>query len=222
MSAFGDLLKTALDQAGMSQMDLARALTTSSSVISQTCSGQRLPPLDRIAVWADALRLSASRREDFIAAAHLAHAPERVQQQVGRLQETVDAAGEASPAALRLGESAVDEVAIAHQVAAAIADCYAQFDPDRHAGIPPVDLAWIGRNVLDELLQRLEREWIRLSATRPMLAVQTMLMAATVEFHRTLRPSDPATVEPALRRLGAALEQARLQLVSGKRPRHRR
>ena len=222
MSEFGDLLKTILDQSGMSQMDLARALKTSSSVISQTCSGQRLPPLERIGVWAEALGLNTARKESFIIAAHLAHAPERVRQQVGRLQETADGLSGSSSAVRRVRESASDDEAVANEVAIAIADCHAQCDPAQHVGIPPLDLAWVSRGVVDGLLHRLEREWIPSSAVQPLRVVQAALKEAAADFSRTLRPSDPATVGPALRRLGAALHHARSLLVPGVRPRRRR
>lgn len=210
MTAFGDLLRTRLSEAGMSQMDLARQLDTSSSVISQTCSGVRLPPLARISAWARALGLSGARAEEFIAAAQLAHAPPQVREQFERLRGT---AGDpaAPPAARRVREG--DEEEAVQAAAAAFADCADQLDPARHPVIPPLDLAWVGRGVLDGLLQRLDRDWLPASSAAPLREARVRLVEAIAEFQATLRPSAPATVAPALRRLGQALAKARALLA---------
>ena len=87
--SFGDLLRKLLTRKGMSQMDLARDLGTTSSVISQTTTGSRLPPLDRIDLWADAMRLTEDEREEFALSAALAHCPEPIQREMARLQATI-------------------------------------------------------------------------------------------------------------------------------------
>lgn len=222
MTAFGDLLRTRLSDAGMSQMDLARQLDTSSSVISQTCSGLRLPPLARIETWARALGLSGARAEEFIAAAQLAHAPPQVREQFARLRGAAADPDQPPQADRRVHEGAGDVEGAVQEAAAAFAECADQLDPARHPAIPPLDLAWVGRGVLDGLLQRLDHDWLPAFPGAPLREARAKLVEAMAEFQATLRPSAPATVAPALRRLGAALAQARGLLTPGKGARRQR
>ncbi|TVR11102.1 MAG: hypothetical protein EA401_11745 [Planctomycetota bacterium] len=46
--------------------------------VSQILREQRRPPLHRMEQWADVLRIYGQAREDFLNAAALAHAPQRV------------------------------------------------------------------------------------------------------------------------------------------------
>ena len=89
-SDFPAMLRAALAKAGMSQMDLARALGTVSSVVSHTCKGEKLPPLERITHWAKALNLRDEACADFIRQAHLAHCPEVIRDDYLRLRARVD------------------------------------------------------------------------------------------------------------------------------------
>jgi transcriptional regulator with XRE-family HTH domain len=86
---FGTLLKRYLDREGMSQMDLARSVNTSSSVVSEVQHDKRPPPLPRIDAWADALGLVGQERLGFLREALLAHCPEPIRDEMRTLRATV-------------------------------------------------------------------------------------------------------------------------------------
>jgi transcriptional regulator with XRE-family HTH domain len=89
--SFGDLLRAALAERGLSTRTAQPLLQLSYPMISQVCTGRRLPPLDRIEAWADALKITGDDRSDFLRAAYLAHAPEQVRHLVADLETRIAA-----------------------------------------------------------------------------------------------------------------------------------
>lgn len=65
--AFGVLLKVYIDEAGYSSANaFAKAVESAQSLIVRCIHGKAGPPLERLQVWADALKLKGDRRADFV------------------------------------------------------------------------------------------------------------------------------------------------------------
>lgn len=221
MRPFPELLRSCLAQAGMSQMDLARAVGTSSSVVSQACLGQRPPPLERMDAWADALGLDDQARAVFVATAQLAHAPEAVRQRVAWLEQCVaDQAGEGDerevPVANRVREPSADErsLALIAAVAAAIDACRRPLETTSGVELL-IDRAWEAQGLLQVLLMRLTGTWLPQTGHPSTAALlrnaQTHLLRAAAAF-RAARPSQQVVLEASLRKADAALLRARKAL----------
>jgi transcriptional regulator with XRE-family HTH domain len=230
MVLFGDLLRSCLSEAGMSQMDLARAVGTSSSVVSQTCTGRRPPPLDRIAAWAEALKLAGGPRDDFISAAYLAHAPGEVQERLRRLEEAMggdkpgsDDHGSWSGGrsrAPRLGTEDGDHQATVRAALAAIADHQRHGDPALRGTHPLIEVVWEARGMLHDLRARFTDHWLPLTAgsavAARMAAAHAQLVIAESAY-RAARPSSQASLLSALRKAGTAMDRARRALEAAPR-----
>lgn len=81
-TSFGSLLRSLRRRLGMSLETFARLVGRSHTDISRIESGQRKPPAALMAAWADALRLTGSQRDDFLAMAGLMHVPEELREVV--------------------------------------------------------------------------------------------------------------------------------------------
>lgn len=219
MSAFPDLLRSCLATAGMSQMDLARAVGTSSSVVSQTCLGQRPPPLERMDAWADALGLQAGPREVFLATAQLAHAPEGVRERVAKLEQRlglheIEAEGwDGRAATARVRETGAADEGSLPLAARAIDECRALLE-DSSSVVPLIDRAWEAHGVLLSLLSR-AGTWpasgARGAGAVRLRASHAHLLRAAAAF-RAVRPSQPAQLAAAMRKASSALLRARAAL----------
>ena len=88
---FFELLDKLLADRQLQKNVFAQRVGTSPSVVTDTCKRRRLPPLDRIDIWADALDLADSARADFIHAAYLAHSPPAVVALVTELRAAIHA-----------------------------------------------------------------------------------------------------------------------------------
>ncbi|MBA3700560.1 MAG: helix-turn-helix transcriptional regulator [Planctomycetes bacterium] len=212
----------------MSQMDLARAVGTSSSVVSQACLGQRPPPLERMDAWADALGLDDRARAVFVATAQLAHAPEAVRQRVAwleqRLANQVCGGDEREVRVVtRVGEPSSDDepLPLLAAVGAAIDACRRPLETASGAE-SLIDRAWEAQGLLQVLLTRLSETWLPQATHRPTAALlrtaRTHLLRAAAAF-RTARPSQQAVLESSLRKVDAALSQARTSLEPAPPPR---
>lgn len=230
MRSFPDLLRNCLAHAGMSQMDLARAVGTSSSVVSQACLGQRPPPLERMDAWADALGLDDRARAVFIATAQLAHAPEAVRQRVASLEQRLThQVGEGDEREVgvvtRVREPSSDDalLTVLAAVGAAIDACRRPLETVTGTE-PLIDRAWEAQGLLQVLLTRLTGTWLPQATHRPTAALlrtaQTHLLRAAAAF-RTARPSQQAVLEASLRKVDAALLQARRSLDPTSPRRHK-
>lgn len=216
MSAFSVLLRRCLAESGMTQMDLARAVSTSSSVVSQACTGQRPPPLLRMEAWAQALRLTAAKREAFLTAAQLAHAPEPVQRRVDRLERR-----------LREGDGpgwdvhdprSGDAAALVRALRVDLAACRARAEgPITDAEL--ADAAWEVHGMLAAVLLQLEDGWF---LEEKVAHTVYRHLARAVAACRAARLTRPATVRTALRRIPAELAKVARALDAGApRPRPR-
>ena len=220
MRSFPDLLRSSLAHAGMSQMDLARAVGTSSSVVSQACLGQRPPPLQRMEAWADALGLDERARAVFIATAQLAHAPEAVRQRVASLEQRLanqvcEGDEREVRVTTRVGELSDDQpLPLLAAVRAAIDACRRPLETANVAE-PLIDRAWEAQGLLQVLLTRLSETWLPQATQGPtaalLRAARTHLLRAAAAF-RTARPSQPTGLEASLRKVDAALVDARAAL----------
>jgi hypothetical protein len=95
-TAFSILVKTRLAERGWSMREFAAKLDPGRPVgslvgyVSKILSDKVGPPLERLDDWADHLQLSGAERQRFIEAAHLAHAPQRIQELVVELRGEID------------------------------------------------------------------------------------------------------------------------------------
>ncbi len=90
MSCFGDYLRKLFDEREWSYRDAEVKLGVSDSFLSNVCNGKKLPKLDRLDDWADAMGLSGDDRAEFKRQAHLAHSPDEVQTLVASLDKKLD------------------------------------------------------------------------------------------------------------------------------------
>jgi transcriptional regulator with XRE-family HTH domain len=215
MSAFAALLRRSLAAAGMSQMDLARAVGTSSSVVSQACTGRRPPPLGRVEAWAEALRLTPAERTAFLAAAQLAHAPEPVRRRIEHLEQHLPHEESGwngrRPPVPRVAEGQLDLAALRDQLDACRQRAAATIGDD---GLP--DAAWEIQTTLAALLVRLADA--RLDAAE---GVRTRLERA-VAACGAARPTRLASLRAALRRVARELARASDLLAALAAPPHGR
>ncbi len=72
---FGSLLTALIAEKTEGKSAFARACGSTAGFINNVCRDRRLPPLDRIDSWADALKLTGPEREQFLIEANLAHCP---------------------------------------------------------------------------------------------------------------------------------------------------
>ena len=86
---FPECFLAALEFRRIQQKQFAFSVSATPAHINMIAKGSRLPPLDRIEAWADALNLNGSERQEFIEAAWLAHCPAEAQAMVQRLRERV-------------------------------------------------------------------------------------------------------------------------------------
>ena len=80
MTAFGRLLRSALENRGWTQRGAAGHLGVSHGFLNLLMSGKRTPPIDQVDAWASALRLAGEQRRRFSDLAALAHLPEAVRE----------------------------------------------------------------------------------------------------------------------------------------------
>lgn len=188
-------------------MDLARAVGTSSSVVSQTCTGQRPPPLARIDVWAQVLQLTPAASAAFLAAAELAHAPETVRRRVERLEQRLQEAdgtgwdGFGPETAARKDDASKDGI---RALLPALTECHARA---RMPSADPalVDTAWEVHGLVEVLLLRLVGDAsLRSEAARK---IRRHLERAAMAC-RDARPTRPASLRAALRQVSRELAQA--------------
>ena len=90
MSAFAAWLQQRLKDQGESISGFARKVGTAHSFISHVMRDERRPPLDQLEKWADALEIPEQGRPEFRELAHLAHAPDMVQDLVTSLRRKVE------------------------------------------------------------------------------------------------------------------------------------
>lgn len=78
--AFGEMLKTAIEAAGLSVREWAetRAATTNGQVFN-IIAGRRTPPIDQVQKWGDLLGFTGERADRFYELACIAHLPDQVQ-----------------------------------------------------------------------------------------------------------------------------------------------
>ena len=89
VSAFGDLLRVAIERRFDSQKAFAEAVKINAASVSFYVGGTRPPPMDAdLERWADVLELAGEDRHRFIDEAHLARADEHVQRLVQKLRAT--------------------------------------------------------------------------------------------------------------------------------------
>jgi hypothetical protein len=86
---FGRLLTALIAEKTEGKSAFARACGSTAGFINNVCRDRRLPPLDSIESWADALSLTGEPRRLFLQAAFLAHAPSQVRDLVRDLQRQV-------------------------------------------------------------------------------------------------------------------------------------
>jgi transcriptional regulator with XRE-family HTH domain len=78
-TAFGKCLMDAILRNGISQRSFAERVGAVGPHVSQIVNGLRTPPLDRVAVWADALGITGQERQRFLDLAAIAHLPAEAQ-----------------------------------------------------------------------------------------------------------------------------------------------
>jgi hypothetical protein len=86
MPGFGELLRGHLSRLGLSTRAFGAQVQSAHSFIFHIMDGDRLPPLDRIEGWADALLLKGGERAEFIREAMLAHCPAAIREEFARMQ----------------------------------------------------------------------------------------------------------------------------------------
>ena len=74
----------------MTWLELGERLGRSSGFMSKVAHGTKLPAVDHIETWADALRLTGEVRDDFIRSAHLAHATTWLNDHLEHVEEKFD------------------------------------------------------------------------------------------------------------------------------------
>lgn len=89
MNTFSEYLIECLRQRGWSRTDFAHALKTTQSVVSRYTTGVRPPPMDRLDLWIELLRLGPDDAETFRRLALQAHAPDKVMAQIKELEATI-------------------------------------------------------------------------------------------------------------------------------------
>lgn len=83
---FSGFLRQLLIRSGISQAALGRLCEVKGPHINMICQRKATPPLDKLEVMADALKLTGAERATFIQLGYLAHAPVEVQRLVKDLE----------------------------------------------------------------------------------------------------------------------------------------
>jgi transcriptional regulator with XRE-family HTH domain len=81
-ATFGDLLASLVRRQGLTMADFARKVKVSASTLSRIRTGTRQPNAKQLARWADALRLDAEHRRQFIDLALLAQTPAEIRERL--------------------------------------------------------------------------------------------------------------------------------------------
>ncbi len=81
-ASFGDLLASLVRRQGLTMADFARKVKLSASTLSRIRTGTRQPNARQLARWADALRLDAEHRRQFIDLALLAQTPPEIRERL--------------------------------------------------------------------------------------------------------------------------------------------
>ena len=81
-ATFGDLLASLVRRQGVTMADFARKVKVSASTLSRIRTGARQPNARQLARWADALRLDAELRRQFIDLALLAQTPPEIRERL--------------------------------------------------------------------------------------------------------------------------------------------
>lgn len=87
---FGTHLAERLAALSLSQNKFGQSVGHSSGFINMVISGERTPPLDKVAMWAEVLKITGKDREEFTRHAYLAHCPDEIRDDYFRLRARVD------------------------------------------------------------------------------------------------------------------------------------
>lgn len=86
-----EFLDQYMEEEGITDIELATRLGyTSNSPVSMVRRNERNIPEEKIAIWADALRLQGAKRNEFIELAHLELAPSWLRAQYHRLKTKIE------------------------------------------------------------------------------------------------------------------------------------
>jgi hypothetical protein len=129
-------------------VDYCKILGKSEAFISNVKAGRKKPPLKSVEKWADALKLSGEKRDEFLTAARLANSPPEIERDYLIMQEALAGIGRqstlsaAEPAADYTPEPAEDEdVAQARRQIAILRDATVRHRPatrgTAHQARPP-------------------------------------------------------------------------------------
>jgi transcriptional regulator with XRE-family HTH domain len=89
MDRFPQMLRAAIERAGMSLREFDRRVSTGNSYILGVVTGNSPVPMDKVDHWADELGIQGEAREEFKLAAALEHTPEAVRKELLRLRAVV-------------------------------------------------------------------------------------------------------------------------------------
>ena len=91
MVPFGEILRQSLADRALSVRAYAARVERSHAFVSRVLAGLRLPPLDEVQRWLDAVELTVVERERLWLTAHLAHCPVWIVSHLEQLQDRLTA-----------------------------------------------------------------------------------------------------------------------------------
>lgn len=109
-ASFGDLLASLVRRQGLTMADFAAKVKVSPSTLSRIRTGARQPNARQLARWADALKLDAERRRQFIDLALLAQTPPEIRERLASTeQQAVQARDQREQLAQEYGRYRTDQ-----------------------------------------------------------------------------------------------------------------